>query len=169
MKVELGSGGKDTWTEGYKHLDVRNIGGLDYVSDIRDLPFKDGEVEEFLAYHVLEHVGREDAKKVLSECYRCLKTNGTLLIKCPNLYYNALEYVKLRQEQFKNDSVENVQRIYDLVGWFYGGQDYEENIHKFIFDFWVLKEFLISAGFRIVDFMRGFNFNTQNLGIVAIK
>lgn len=46
-----------------------------------DLSFADGQFDTILTYDVLEHV--PDYKKALSECFRCLNQDGTLMITVP--------------------------------------------------------------------------------------
>jgi len=169
LKVELGSGDKSTWTDGYKHLDVRQLDGIDYVSDVRKLPFNDDEVDEFLAFHVIEHMELSEAKKALKEWHRCLKSGGGVVIKCPNLYYICSEYMKWRTPQLQSSNIQNDQRGYDLIGWLYGEQNYPENYHFFTYDYWILSDILKEVGFKTVMFLQGFSVFSQNLGIVAIK
>jgi ubiquinone/menaquinone biosynthesis C-methylase UbiE len=49
------------------------------------LPFKDGCFDRILSADVLEHVGYDNQKQVLSEMYRVLKHCGKVIVHTPNL------------------------------------------------------------------------------------
>lgn len=82
-KIDLGAG--EFPAEGYEHLDIRKLPHIEYVNDVRKLPFEDNSIDKFRASHVLEHVMRRDVIPTLTEWYRCLKPEGTLEIFTPDL------------------------------------------------------------------------------------
>jgi len=53
--------------------------------DLWELPFKDKTFNYILSADVLEHVGYNKQKKVISEIYRVLKKGGQVIIHTPNL------------------------------------------------------------------------------------
>lgn len=53
--------------------------------DSMELPFKDNAFDYILSADVIEHVGYDKQKKVISEMYRVLKKGGYVIIHTPNL------------------------------------------------------------------------------------
>jgi ubiquinone/menaquinone biosynthesis C-methylase UbiE len=51
-----------------------------------DLPFKDNVFDYILSADVMEHVGYDNQKNVVSEMYRILKKDGQVIVHTPNLY-----------------------------------------------------------------------------------
>ncbi len=157
LRIDLGCG--DSPIEGFDGLDVRPLPGVKYVSDVRQLPFKDGTVDELAARHVIEHFTRQEAAEVLREWRRVLKPGAPITIWCPNLLYIAEEYLKLP------DIDKNPERKYHLLGWLYGEQNYDTNFHYFAYDWWLLGEMLIKTGFAKVDSLH--DLHAQNLCVRA--
>jgi ubiquinone/menaquinone biosynthesis C-methylase UbiE len=57
------------------------------LSSGQNLPFKAGYFDKILLIDVLEHMEDNLKAKVLKECFRVLRTEGSLLINTPNLNY----------------------------------------------------------------------------------
>ena len=53
--------------------------------DITYLPFPDGDVQQVMMCHVLEHIRPEDVVRTLREVRRVLRVGGQLLIICPDI------------------------------------------------------------------------------------
>jgi len=49
------------------------------------LPFDDSVVNNIFTSHFIEHITKQQGKKVLCECYRVLKKDGILRVICPSL------------------------------------------------------------------------------------
>lgn len=131
MKIHLGCGGRRL--DGYVNIDVQFV-GADMHTDVRDLPFKDGSIDEIYASHVLEHFGRHEYKAVLKEWRRVIRTGGKIYIAVPDIessinHYNEHHDLKV------------------LVGQFWGGQRDEYDYHKIGFTFKTLEAALGEAGF----------------------
>jgi predicted SAM-dependent methyltransferase len=63
--------------------------------DIRKpLPFETGHVDVCYASHVLEHLSRPNARNLLRECYRVLRSGGVARLAVPDLENIALAYAK---------------------------------------------------------------------------
>lgn len=159
LRIDLGAGTEPL--PGFESLDIRPLEGVKYVSDVRKLPFEDNSVDELAARHLIEHFTHTDVGNVLEEWCRVLKPGGFITVWCPNLLYIAQEYLKLP------DIDKNPERKYHLLGWLYGGQDYEYNFHYFAYDWWLLGEFLIKAGFFKVELLS--DLHAQNLCARAMK
>jgi SAM-dependent methyltransferase/uncharacterized protein YbaR (Trm112 family) len=54
------------------------------VADARFLPFKAGSFDAVFSYSVLQHLQKDNVRKVLEQVGRILKLNGTSLIQMPN-------------------------------------------------------------------------------------
>ncbi len=50
----------------------------------RGLPFQDGSCAVIFSEHVIEHVPKEDAERLLAECYRVLANGGVLRLSTPD-------------------------------------------------------------------------------------
>jgi len=61
----------------------KNIPNLKFIrASVPPLPFADHSFEVVTMFQFIEHI--RDRKKLLEECYRVLKDNGTLLVTTPN-------------------------------------------------------------------------------------
>lgn len=58
------------------------------------LPFKENTFSSVYAAHVLEHLYRADAQRLLSECKRVLKSGGVIRMVVPDLRAMAATYLK---------------------------------------------------------------------------
>jgi len=159
LRIDLGCG--ENKIDGFDGLDMRPLPGVKYVSDVRNLPFRDQTVDELAARHVIEHFTREEAIDVLREWRRVLKPGAPITIWCPNLIYIAEQYLQLP------DIDKNPERKYHLLGWLYGEQNYEGNFHYFAYDLWLLTDFLKRAGFERVEPLH--DLHAQNLCVRAFN
>jgi len=136
MKLHLGCG--DKILDGFINIDVRDIEGVDIVSDITKLEtFDDNSVDLIYCSHVLEHFGRNVYKKVLENWYKKIKDGGVLRISVPN-FESIVEYYNTYRD------------IRPLLGLLYGGQTYEQNYHYCAWDFNSISEDLKEIGFKEV-------------------
>ena len=71
------------WPRGIKHHDLR-----------RKLPFRDGSVAGVYASHVLEHLTRRDAVRLLMDIQRVLRPKGVLRLVVPDLEAIIRSYVE---------------------------------------------------------------------------
>lgn len=159
-KIEVGSGYNPH--PGYLHLDIRKgLPQLDYVCDFakQKLPFKNEEVDEILANHVIEHISFRRLPHVVSEWARVLKRGGKLVLRTPDLKFICEKYLKNEttpewpgDEQYIKDHLSG--RV--TPAWWaniklFSGQDYEANFHHVCFDFPMLRELLEKYGFGTVE------------------
>jgi predicted SAM-dependent methyltransferase len=64
------------------------------IHDLRKpLPFKSNSVYVVYSFHTLEHFDREDGRRLLSECYRVLRTGGLARIVVPDLRHIVSCYI----------------------------------------------------------------------------
>lgn len=80
-RLNLGCG-KDI-RQGYVNLDSVKLSGVDVVHDMRKTPwpFKDGEFDEILCRHILEHF--DDMMPILMELHRVTKSDGRIIVHVP--------------------------------------------------------------------------------------
>jgi len=64
----------------------RTAGRRTVRGDVRRLPFPDGFADVTLAFEIIEHFYRDDARLTIDEIYRVTKPGGTLLLSTPNRY-----------------------------------------------------------------------------------
>ncbi len=137
MKLHLGCGEKII--NGFINIDIRDIEGIDLVTDISTLKeIENNSVELIYCSHVLEHFGRHEYKKVLKNWFNKLKPGGVIRIAVPDF-----ESIVKQYNQNKKLEV--------LLGLLYGGQTYSNNYHFCCWDFVTLKKDLIDVGFKSVE------------------
>lgn len=121
--------------EGYKHHDVLNLVGIDYVCELFDIgKFVESEsCEEIHFTHALEHFPRADTQNVLELIRSLLIPGGRVYLEVPNFAWHA----KLVMEGKDKDA----------EYYAFGGQLDEWDFHKRGFTPRLLEEELQLAGF----------------------
>ena len=76
------------------------------VADGRHLPFCSNSFDTVFSYNVLQHLGREDVRVVLSEVGRILKPQGTSLIQMPTPFGLRCMYHQARRRFKEAEGVE---------------------------------------------------------------
>lgn len=85
MKLHLGSG--TIRFEGWLNIDL-DTPEADLHLDLRaPLPFDDSSVDFIMNEHLIEHLVREEALALLSECRRVLRPDGVLRLSTPDLKF----------------------------------------------------------------------------------
>lgn len=83
LRVNLGCG--ERLLPAWINLDSFAFPGVQVVWDLRrGIPFPDGSCSALLLEHVIEHLPREAAKSLLSQCIRVLEPGGALRISTPD-------------------------------------------------------------------------------------
>lgn len=95
--------------EGYTGVDLLPGPAVDIVAPADKLPFKDEEVDEILAEHLIEHLTYFQFNKAMAEWYRVLKPDGLLTIECPDLLGLC--------KQFADDSTNEYDRYITYKGY----------------------------------------------------
>lgn len=119
LKLNLGSGASRF--PGYTNVDLYH--DADVKADVRKLPFKNEEVVEIIAFHILEHVSPFEVSTTLLEWYRVLKPNAKLIIEMPDI----LQICKHFEGAGFNKQIELLNCIYGtlliehphLYGWYF--------------------------------------------------
>lgn len=139
-KLHLGCWHRDF--PGFINIDLCDMPHIDYKSNINKLPFiNDADIDLIYCSHAFEYFDLIEAREVLKEWFRVLKTNGTLRIAVPN--FEAL--IKVYQK---------TSDINKILGPLYGRMEINNGestlYHKTCYDFNSLKILLESEGFKDV-------------------
>ena len=80
--------------QGWANIDVIGLHTVIKHDLTRPFPISEGSIEYIFCEHFIEHVTREDAKKILYQCCRVLRPGGVLRITTPDLRYLVDAYLK---------------------------------------------------------------------------
>ena len=121
VKLNLGCG--QDIQPGYINIDVRPGPGVDFVADVRSLPYPKDTINEIRAIDVYEHISFRESKVLLRHWIDLLTSGGILFIQTTDL--DALiHYYRTSTESAAHD-----MHIEKSISRFFGGQDYPENTH----------------------------------------
>lgn len=135
VAVKLNLGARNRAVPGFLSVDCDQHQGVDIVADAADLSrFKDGQIEEILASHILEHFPHHRTSAILKEWARVLKPGGILYIAVPDFERAVEIYSRYGMTKW-------------LRNWLYGDQAYQTAFHYTAFDAASLKSALLEAGF----------------------
>ncbi len=139
LKLHLGCGKR--YIPGFVHIDVAPAPHVDWVARVERLSMVENDsVELIYACHLLEHFGRAEIRRVLTEWHRVLRPGGVLRVSVPDFAACA----KLYYEKGLEDGLNG------LIGLVCGGQRNSYDFHKMIFDEPLLTRVLSDTGFRAV-------------------
>jgi predicted SAM-dependent methyltransferase len=83
LRVNLGCGYRPV--KGWVNVDRARAAEVQVVWDLTTgLPFPDSSCSAIFSEHVIEHVTKEDAIKLIRECYRVLQNDGVLRMSTPD-------------------------------------------------------------------------------------
>lgn len=140
VKPYLHIGCGDINLKGWINLDARNRDHVHIQTDKLDLAqFANDSLGVIYLSHVLEHVSFLEAEELLQIFHSKLRKGGMLLISVPD--FESL--VKIYQQPKGNLMLIRKALL--------GGQDYEYNFHKSVYDFSLLQELCIKAGFKLAQ------------------
>ena len=95
-KIHLGCG----WhhMKGFVNVDPfvpHRIHGFDVQAEATEYMAKvpPATVDEIVSKHMIEHLHRERAVRLVQQCYRALRTGGTLTLECPDLLASCRRFV----------------------------------------------------------------------------
>jgi len=129
---------------------------------LKGLPYEDYSVDYIYSSHLLEHLTREQAIKLLKECYRVLKRGGIIRIVVPDLKLLAEKYLQNDYKFFKAEKNEPLaNKFLTEIGLEYEKQSklltclYNRFVgverHKWMWDFNSLSFELKRCGFKSVE------------------
>jgi len=141
------------WSKHIKNIMVRDVR--------KKLPFDDESINFIYSSHLIEHLRKDEAEKVLRECFRVLKRGGLIRLVVPDLELMARNYLK-EIEGIKNNKggkKEHLpsERFLDILGM---GEKtrtpfvlkiFSSGRHKWMYDQSALTALLKSCGFVSVQ------------------
>tara|TARA_S200000501_G_C20855220_1_gene757442 strand:- start:1619 stop:2263 length:645 start_codon:yes stop_codon:yes gene_type:complete len=137
LKIHLGAG--EINIQGWINVDARNFKHTHLVDQNFELnEFRDETISEIYLCHVLEHFSFEDSIKLLEKLYKKLVQGGLVRISVP-------DFSKLRLIYEETNNLEKVK--FAIMG----GQNYENDFHKSIYDFKTLSELLKKLNFNHIE------------------
>ena len=81
--VNIGCG--PNFLPGWVNVDQARSDGIDIVWDLRQgLPFNSESCTAIFGEHVIEHITKEDAARLLQECHRVLQRGGVIRLSTPD-------------------------------------------------------------------------------------
>ena len=83
MKVNIGSGPNPK--EGYINVDLEPDYNPQVVAPATCIPLDSNSADVVESYHLIEHLGANEAEIALQEWFRLLKPGGQLIVECPDL------------------------------------------------------------------------------------
>jgi predicted SAM-dependent methyltransferase len=133
-KVHLGSG--EINLQGWINIDARNFKHTHIIDQDFELKeFTDESISEIYLCHVLEHFSFKDSLRLLEKLNKKLSKGSIIRISVP-------DFSKLKMIYDQTSNLEQIK--FALMG----GQNYENDFHKSIYDFKILSELLNQANFK---------------------
>jgi predicted SAM-dependent methyltransferase len=138
LKVHLGSGPINI--QGWVNVDARSFEHVHLVSDELELrEFSDGAISEIYLCHILEHFSFQAAEALLKRLKLKLCSGGLIRISVPN--FDKL----IEVYNFGGGDLTKVQSA------LMGGQDYDYNFHKSLYNLSSLRELLECCGYSQIS------------------
>jgi predicted SAM-dependent methyltransferase len=139
-KLHIGCGPR--YLPGFLHVDVKALPHVDIVCDMFDIHkhVAPGTVHEIYACHVVEHVSRHRVVELFRIFNTLLATGGVLRLAVPDIGKAIELYASGRYSLYP-----------DLYGQFWGGQRDDHDYHAIGFDFGLLRDIMVRAGFDAVQ------------------
>jgi len=135
-KIKLNLGCGFIYKHGYVNIDKFDNSVADIICDIDNLPFKSNSVDVIEASQLIEHFDYVHCKYILSEWFRVLRPNGTLILETPDL-----------ENSFRKFVSSNIETQKTTLQWIYG-IDSPGMQHKTGFTYNLLKNLLEEIGFE---------------------
>lgn len=130
------------WPQNVKTINVK-----------KGLPYNDEDVDYIFSSHFIEHLRKDEAKKLLKECLRVLKKGGLLRLTTPDLQIFVKNYLKESNENsLASENFLDLLKLGEkrkeskLMNFIYGGGK-----HRWIYDENSLKHLLKSVGFSEIN------------------
>jgi predicted SAM-dependent methyltransferase len=161
LHVNLGCGYQPM--KDWINVDQARGSEIQVVWDLRrGLPFRDESCSAIFSEHVIEHIPKEDAARLIGECYRVLASGGVLRLSTPDAERYLRSYAGdqefLRNPSFGETAGTPMDRINQMMR--------EHGQHLWVYDTESLTLALEGAGFtRIVEQEFGQSLHASMRGI----
>lgn len=154
VKINVGSG--EYPKEGYINIDKYWV-HADIIADALELPYKEGDVDELLSSHMLEHFNKYEVKKALEEWYRVLSPNGKIIVEVPDFEMILKNWL---------DTDDKTGFAMDTV---FGLQTRPGEEHKFGFTKQILNDMLFDVGFSDITIQSTYSHKQHCIHATAYK
>ena len=159
--VNLGCGHRPL--AGFVNVDAARGPAVDVVWDLRrGVPFRAGSCSAIFCEHVIEHIPRESAPRLLEECRRALEPGGVLRLSTPDAERYLRSYAGdgefLRDPRFTEPSDTPLDRVNRMMR--------ESGQHLWVYDEASLRLLLERSGFKTAvrqEFGRSLHVRMANL------
>jgi len=83
IRLDLGCGANKQ--KGFVGMDVRRLDGVDIQHDIESFPWPipKNSCWQIIASHLFEHISPQNSVRLMDECWRVMRVDGTLAIAVP--------------------------------------------------------------------------------------
>ncbi len=154
LKLNLGAGNNPI--KGWINADIMpKDWNVLYIDAKKKMPFKNNTLDYILSEHLIEHLLREDGKKMLKEFFRILKKGGKIRISAPDIVFITSLYNKNNDNEYyiKKITKRFLKDIYkkDYRSVFVINNAFYNWGHKFLYDETLLVETLQEAGFKNIS------------------
>lgn len=95
VKINVGCGTERL--DGYINVDPF-VEGADHDWDACHLEVGDSSVDEICAYHVIEHLNRDEGYTAIAHWFQKLRPGGRVVVECPDLRQVCIDYLEGREE-----------------------------------------------------------------------
>ena len=146
IRLNLGCGKKRK--DGYINIDAQNNERVtpDVIADCKCLPYEDDSVDVIESYHLLEHMGRNEAIESLRHWFKLLKSNGTVIMELPDLEKDMILFLE-----------GNLEMIHSI----FGRQRNEYDFHKYGYTKNTIERILKEIGFSNIRFEEATDYHTK--------
>jgi len=131
--------------EGWSNIDLIQDKRIIQLNLIKPLPINNDSIRYIFSEHFIEHITRDEALRLIKECYRIMKKNAVIRITTPNLKKLITEYKSGKLYEWEN------------VGWIPDTSCKMMNEgmrawgHQFVYDEEELKLLFQEAGFENIQ------------------
>jgi len=155
MKLDIGCGAfkKDLSWIG---IDVYPLDGVNAAAQMWALPFPDESVEEIYSSHALEHIPKAMVPKTFLEWHRVLVWGGQIEVRVPDLLWVCRNFIQNPRPDWNMDAV-------------FGNQAHEGEFHKTGFTMPILINYVLEAGFEVLESSVVFSHQQDTLLVKARK
>ena len=109
-KLNIGAGGK--LLDGYDNIDLYAAGCI--KMDACDLKYEDNSIDEIVSFHMIEHVSRQDAEKMLKHWYKKIKYGGLLIWTGKGIYFSSFFLSSWEKMRFFSNRISTRATMYSF-------------------------------------------------------
>ena len=145
LRVNLGCGYRPV--KGWINVDRARSPEIQVVWDLTaGLPFSDSTCTAIFSEHVIEHVTKEDAAKLISECFRVLQDGGVLRLSTPDAELFLRSYTGDQKFLVQSEFSQAIDTPIDRINYMMR----EYGLHLWSYDEELLTLMLRRAGFKTI-------------------